>query len=91
MSALGACATYDSITPPAPVSPVAVVPGTDTDCGAACANGRKLGCEFGKDTAAGATCEAVCHNSETSSYVTMNPRCMAMAASCDAADACSNQ
>ncbi len=65
--------------------------GTAEDCAAACKNGRKLACVFAENTPEGGTCEAVCLNSETSGYASMNPACMAQAKSCEQADDCANQ
>lgn len=65
--------------------------GTPSDCQDACDNLRKLHCPAGDPTAKGASCEAVCINTESSGYASMNPRCEAKATSCDAADACSEE
>lgn len=65
--------------------------GTPSDCQAACDNLRKLHCPAGEPTAKGASCEAVCINTESSGYASMNPRCEAKASSCDAADACADE
>lgn len=84
-SAIVSCATYSSI------KPVALEPGTAADCAAACVNLRGLHCKSGDPTPAGASCEAVCQNTETSGYASENPRCLAQVKSCGAEeDACAN-
>ncbi len=84
-----ACATTQELSPRSDLRPIPA--GTDDDCQAACVNGRRLRCVFAENTPEGGTCEAMCHNSETSGYVSMRPACMAKATSCEQADDCSNQ
>lgn len=83
---IASCSTYSSIKPP-----VALTPGTADDCTAACQHLRKLRCKSGDPTPEGATCEAVCQNTETSGYASENPKCLAQVKSCGAEeDACAN-
>lgn len=65
--------------------------GSDADCSAMCEHLRALHCPAGDPTPKGARCEAVCQNTESSGYVSENPRCQSTAASCEAADACADQ
>lgn len=61
------------------------------DCSAACSHLRDLGCPAGQPTPKGASCEEVCQSTEDSGVVTLNPACVARAASCDAVDNCTRQ
>jgi hypothetical protein len=65
--------------------------GTVSDCIVMCAHLQILHCPAGDPTPKGATCEAVCENTESSGYASENPRCQAQATSCQAADACSDE
>lgn len=88
---------------PEPPSPWDVGPGdaappdeeTDaashTPCYRACQRLKQLDCPEAKPTAAGATCTQVCQNAEDSGVVSLNPECVARAASCSIAKACSAQ
>jgi hypothetical protein len=91
LSLADGCSSYSgAIAPPANHNgPLAT--GTPADCSAMCANLRILHCPAGDPTPKGAPCEAVCENTESSGYASENPRCQAKAASCDAADACSDE
>lgn len=83
---LCSCATYSSITKPVPLTP-----GTQDDCAMACVNLRDHHCKAGDPTPEGASCEAVCQNTETSGYASENPKCLATIKSCGAEeDACAN-
>jgi hypothetical protein len=83
---LAACSTYSNLKPP-----VALTPGTTDDCALACLHLRALHCKSGDPTPAGATCEAVCQNTETSGYASENPKCLAQVKACGAEeDACAN-
>ncbi len=89
---LEACSAFSSIAPPAPVNHNGPLPtGSDADCAAMCVRLRSLHCPAGDPTPKGVPCEAVCQNTESSGYVSENPRCQAMAPSCDAADACADE
>lgn len=60
-----------------------------TPCGAACTNMRRLGCELGKPTPMGATCERVCENVQSENAgVGFNASCLAKVTNCVDADAC---
>lgn len=80
------------LVPPPPVNHNGPLPsGTDADCALACENLRSHKCAAGDPTPDGAPCEVVCQNVESSGYASQNPRCEAKAASCDEADACSDE
>jgi hypothetical protein len=52
------------ITPPPDPIPVVVEPEElEVSCRTACDNQRSLGCELGRDTPEGSTCEEICGNS----------------------------
>lgn len=90
------CLSYSCCTPIAPSAvPVQnhngpLATGSAEDCHAMCGNLRAHHCPAGDPTRKGATCEAVCENTESSGYASENPRCQARAASCEAADACAD-
>jgi hypothetical protein len=70
--------------PPAPTNDGGVaLPG----CPAACENMRRLGCDIGKPTARGASCEDVCANAQANG-IDFRTSCLASAASCEAAESC---
>ncbi len=71
-----------------PVRPKPVDAGTPADCSAACQHMRELGCEEGKPTPGGATCEDVCNNVEGSGTVTLNPACVVGISRCDQIESC---
>lgn len=63
---------------PSPIPPIGPEPVPSSDpsptprmwtCDSACDNQRKLGCELGKPTAEGSSCEEVCQNSQESPLV----------------------
>jgi len=74
---LTACGTV----PPAPPPPPATA-----DCPSACERGRAMLCEWAKPTTNGAACETVCENAAR--FVPWPTACIAIAATCAAADAC---
>lgn len=74
--------------PVEPRRPRPVDAGTPADCAAACAHMRELGCEEGKPTPKGATCEDVCNNVEASGTVTLHPSCVVGIARCDQVESC---
>ncbi len=74
--------------PVEPVRPKPVDAGTPADCAAACAHMRKLGCEEGKPTPKGATCEDVCNNVEASGTITLHPACVVKIERCDQVESC---
>jgi hypothetical protein len=77
-------------SPPIP-APDRPEPGTAEDCRAACTRLAELDCREAKPTDAGAACETVCNNAETSGYATLNPRCVARANSCADVDQCAEE
>lgn len=92
MTALALASACSVLLPPPPVNHNGPLPtGSDADCAAMCEHMRSLHCPSGDPTPKGATCEAVCQNVESSGYASENPRCQAQAATCDAADACSDE
>jgi len=70
-------------TPPSPTP----IDGPAT-CGTACERLRIMRCPGGEPTPAGATCETVCGNMQTSGIVAWDLTCVTMAANCTAADNC---
>lgn len=97
------CTVVPPDAPPRPVPTVDVLPpdpepppGVDW-CEAACANLRKLGCDWadptpGDDGLLGTdddgTCESVCRVAEQEPETTMRPGCVSWAESCAAAEEC---
>lgn len=79
---------WDTPADAAPQPPEEVDAATHTPCYLACQQLAKLGCDEAKLTAGGATCTTVCQNAETGP-ISMHPECVAKAASCPAARACS--
>lgn len=87
---LVSCSTAGIVS--APVNHNGPLPtGTVTDCIVMCAHLQIMHCPSGDPTPKGATCEAVCENTESSGYASENPRCQAKATSCESADACSDE
>ena len=84
---LASCEQFivDPVYPPPRERPE---PGDAAACDAACANLRAVCPEMAEPTPAGATCEMVCLNVETSGATTLDVACLATAADCDAAHAC---
>jgi hypothetical protein len=86
----------DPIQPKGPVSPPVEAgplptPPANSDCAAACAVWNKYGCDEGKPTLKGASCEDVCSNAATDdSPLTLSPDCVKSPAvtSCETARAC---
>jgi len=86
---LGAsCSPAAPWPPPAVTHNAPISAGTPDDCRAMCENLRRLHCVSGEPTPKGASCEAVCENTEASGYATENPLCQAHVKTCEAADAC---
>ena len=85
------CATYDSSLLPPKSPSTTAAPGTESDCERACANGKKIGCDWAEPTPEGGTCLAVCTNAESSGFTSMHPQCLAGAHDCAEADACGEQ
>lgn len=63
-------------------------PTTRERCSAACSKMRSLACPDWADTGDGARCEDVCENVESSGVMSLNPSCVADAATCDDAKVC---
>ena len=68
--------------PPPPVQDGGVV--TLATCATACANQRAHGCELGRPTAEGSTCEEVCDNTENAGLDSLrwDLRCLTDRATC---------
>jgi hypothetical protein len=62
--------------------------GSPSECSAACKHLRELGCEEGKPTPAGASCEDVCNNVERSGTVTLHPACVIHIKHCNEIQSC---
>ncbi len=78
-----------------PIQPDPVVPDEPVDstrsCATTCVEWRRLGCEEGSDTDAGASCEQVCENAAaaTPSWdLTRDAACMLDSRTCEAAREC---
>jgi hypothetical protein len=71
-----------------PVAPDVADAGEDDACARACGRLAALGCPEAEPTDAGATCVEVCRNAEASGVVTLEPDCVADAATCDDIDRC---
>lgn len=84
---LSACATYQEVTP-APERPPPV--SSPDACHDSCETRRRLHCPSAEPTPAGASCEAVCQNAESSGYTSINPRCLARITACDQEEACAD-
>ncbi len=63
-------------------------PVSDEGCAPACAHLAELGCDAGKPTPDGASCESVCRNVQASGLNRINTACIMSAASCGAAEGC---
>lgn len=63
-------------------------PGTPADCARACAHLRSLGCEEGKPTPGGASCEQVCDNVQQSGATALDLGCVVDAGTCARANGC---
>lgn len=75
-------------TPPKPPEPKPLEAGVPT-CLSACDNMRALGCELGKPTPRGATCEDVCIRVQTENAgAGFDMACISRATTCPVADAC---
>lgn len=77
--------------PPAPVvdaSPMPPMEAGSDPCARACARYRKLGCIEGQPTPKGEQCEHVCQVVESSGVLSLNPACVAQAATCADARKC---
>lgn len=72
---------------PTPIEPEPLPP-APASCASMCDRMRQLGCEEGKPTDGGASCEMVCENAEQSP-VPMPVACMAQARSCAQVPDCS--
>lgn len=84
---LGACSSLPLTRPPENHNaPLAT--GSAEDCRAACEKGRTLHCLYAEPTPEGASCEAVCNNTESSGYASMNPRCLKAITACDQESDC---
>lgn len=57
-------------------------------CANACDRMRALGCEAGKPTPHGVSCEDVCLNARSSGVIILDLRCVAQATDCTAVDKC---
>ncbi len=58
-------------------------------CASACENMRRLGCELGKPTPNGASCESVCDRVQRENGgAGFNVHCLARASACAGAEAC---
>ena len=57
-------------------------------CAMACDRMRALGCEAGKPTPHGVSCEDVCMNARSSGMITLDLQCMSTALDCDTVDKC---
>jgi hypothetical protein len=88
---LGASCSPPAAWPPPVNHTTPISAGTPADCQAMCENLRLLHCPAGDPTPKGATCEAVCENTESSGYATENPFCQAHVKTCEAADACPDE
>ena len=74
--------------PPGPVDgpvPPPVLEQTDAGCEGMCAHLRELGCEQGKPTPSGATCERVCADTMAEGY-DVHPDCVAGVRGCAEVD-----
>jgi hypothetical protein len=80
---LASCASCRST----PVAPDVADAGEDA-CARACGRLAALACPEADTTDAGATCVEVCRNAEASGVVTLEPDCVADAATCDDIDRC---
>jgi hypothetical protein len=91
-----ACETPRPVTPdvvlPIPEDAGAEEPTLDAaiypDCSRACTRLRTLGCEEGLAEEGGLTCYAVCAKAEASGKFSLNPKCVAEAASRDGLRLC---
>lgn len=73
--------------PPDPPPQPELDAGTGT-CDSACSKLRALGCEEGKATGEGATCETVCLNVQNSGVISWNLGCRSSITTCAQVDAC---
>jgi hypothetical protein len=95
MKAFGWSLVAATIVACGPIQPAPVVPDGPVDpersCSATCVEWRRLGCEEGTDTEAGASCEQVCENAAaaTPSWdLTRDAECMSASRTCEAARSC---
>ena len=74
---------------PGPPPGPAPLDGSVTACSASCSKYRELGCEEGKPTAKGHTCEEVCNNAAESGIDLGGPAdCIAAAKDCASVEKC---
>lgn len=73
------------VDPPTDPKPRPVVPREGAGCPEMCAHLRQLGCETGKPTDAGVTCESFCAHTLREGF-DLHPGCVVGARTCDEAE-----